>query len=69
MTRRTKFVSVNLTTSARDAVQRATLDLSAQVGRRLSMSTVVEAAITVAQQHTDELSAALSTPKQGEDEQ
>lgn len=61
--RRTPYVSVNLTVPAREAVQRAALDYSARVGRRLAMSAVVVAALEVANRHPDELTAALSASK------
>lgn len=58
-TRRTPYVSVNLTVPARDAIQRAALDYSALAGRRLSLSAVVLAVMQVAREHGDELAAAL----------
>lgn len=59
-TRRTQYVSVNLTVPARNAIQRAGLDYSAKVGRRLPMSAIVLAALDVATRHSDELTAVLS---------
>jgi hypothetical protein len=57
--RRTPYVSVNLTTRARNALQTATLQLSAQVDKRLPMSAVVLAALEVASQHPEEFLSAL----------
>lgn len=66
--RRTPYVSVNLTVPARNAIQRAGLDYSAKVGRRLPMSEIVLAALTVASRHDDELTAALTAPSEGDDQ-
>ncbi|WP_027935489.1 hypothetical protein [Amycolatopsis thermoflava] len=71
--RKTPFVSVNLTVQARDALQRAALLTSAEVGRRLSMSAVLLAAIKVTEDHPAELIEALtgpdaSNPKEGDSE-
>lgn len=67
MTKRERpYVSVNLTVPARDAVQGAALDVSAQVRRRVPLSEVVLAAIAVAQAHPDEFQAALTPSDQGE---
>jgi hypothetical protein len=44
-------VSTNLTVPARDALQRLTLNASAAVGRRISMSAVLLAALTVAAEY------------------
>jgi len=61
--RRTKFVPVNLTLPARHALQQAALALSAAAGRRLSMSAVLLAMASVAQNYPDEVLAALpATP-------
>lgn len=67
--RRTPYVSVNLTVDARNAVQRAALDYSAKVGRRLAMSSIVVAALEVANRHPDELTAALTEPDSREKDQ
>ena len=67
VSRKTQFVSVNLTTQARDKLQRSALDLSAKVGRRLSMSAIVLAAMEIAEQDPDRFMTALNTPSdQGE---
>jgi len=57
--RKTLFVSVNLTSGAREALRQAVLDLSASAGRRLSMSDVVIHATRVAMQHREELVSSL----------
>lgn len=57
---RTRFVSVNLTVPARDALQRAAVQYVVIAGRRLSMSDALLAALRVAERHTAELEAALS---------
>lgn len=67
--RHTKYVSVNLTEPARNALQTATLQLSAQVDKRLAMSAVALAALRVAQQHPEEFVQALNpTTEEGEAE-
>lgn len=58
--RRTKFVSVNITPLARDALRAAALDLSADAGRRLSMSDVVVHAVRVALRHRADLLASIT---------
>lgn len=63
-TRRTPFVSVNLTPSARDELRHATLDLTTPTGRRLSMSDVLIEAIRVAMRHQEELISALVSARQ-----
>ena len=65
--RRTPYVSVNLTTRARNALQTATLQLSAQVDKRLPMSAVVLAALEVASQHPEEFLSALAPTVEGTD--
>ena len=59
--RQTPYVSVNLTVPARDALQSAALQQSARVNQRLSMSAILLAALTVAVNHPDELTAAITT--------
>ncbi len=61
MERKTVFVSVNLTQTARDELRRATLDLTSPAGRRLSMSDVLLAALQVSAGHQDELIGQLKT--------
>jgi hypothetical protein len=60
-TRRTLFVSVNLTPDARDELRRATLDLTTPTGRRLSMSDVLIGVIRIAMRHREELVSALTS--------
>jgi hypothetical protein len=57
--RRTSFVSTALTTTARDRLTSASLQLSAAADRRLSMSTVLIAALDVAAAHREEWDAAV----------
>lgn len=64
--RRTPFVSTNLTVPARDRLQRLSLTLSAEAGRRLSMSAVLLAALAVAEAHPAELVAALTASPGGD---
>lgn len=65
--RKTKFVSVNLTVPARDELQQETLQASAAVGRRLSLSTVLLAALATARAYPDAFHAHLTDPN-GADE-
>lgn len=58
--RKTTFVSVNLTDTARDALRQATLDLTTPAGRRVSMSDVLLAALHVAREHDRDLLDALT---------
>lgn len=58
--RKTPYVSTNLTVPARDRLQRLTLTMAAEAGRRLSMSAVLLAALDVAEQDRDSLTAALT---------
>lgn len=58
--RRTRFVAVNLTVPARSALQQTTLRTSADIGRRLSLSAVLLAALTLAERHPDELLSILT---------
>lgn len=58
--RRTPYVSVSLSARARDDLQNAALTLSAQVGRRLTMSDIARADRAVAARHPDELLAELT---------
>lgn len=67
--RRTPYVSVNLTVPARDAVQRAALDYSAQMGKRLPMSTIVVAALAIARQHDADVLAAIAAEQDAESNQ
>ena len=66
--RKTKFVSVNLTVAARDDLQRETLQAAAAVGRRLSLSATLVAALATARDHPETFHAHLSTDPIGADE-
>lgn len=55
MKRKTPYISVNLTEPARDTLRQATLALTTDAQRRLSMSAVLIAALRVAQNHRQEL--------------
>jgi len=59
-----KFVSVNMTPPARDAVQRMAVLVSAQVGRRTPMSPALLAALEVAERHMDEVAEQLASNEQ-----
>jgi hypothetical protein len=58
-TRKTPFVSVNITGPARDELRAATLALTTSAERRVSMSDVLIAAIRVALKHRDEVVSEL----------
>lgn len=64
-----KFVSMNMTPPARDAVQRMAVLVSAQVTRRVPMSPSLIAALQVAERHMDEVAAQLATNEQEGDNQ
>lgn len=55
MQRNTPYVSVNLTEAAREDLRRATLALTTDAERRLSMSAVLVAALHVAEDHREEI--------------
>jgi hypothetical protein len=65
--RKTPYVSVNLTIPARDALQQLTFEEQARAGRRLALSPVLLAAITVARRYPDELSAMIDSPESEEE--
>ena len=50
-----KFVSVNLTPAARDALRLLTAQLTVELGRRVSMGDAVSILHTVAQKHPKEI--------------
>lgn len=50
-----KFVSMNLSVAARDAVQRMAVLVSAEVTRRIPLSPVVLASLQVAERHMAEV--------------
>lgn len=58
--RKTPYVSVNLTEPARDALQLATLRLAADVGRRLTLSATLIAALRVATDNPDAFMQAVT---------
>lgn len=53
---------VRLATPVHAELQRVTLTLAAEVGRRLSMSEIVAAALNLASQHRPEMIRLLTTP-------
>ncbi len=53
----TKFVAVNVTPEARDILRLLAVQVSAQVGRRVSMSDALIVANAIAGAHTDEIAA------------
>lgn len=61
------YISVSLTESARDALRNLTLELVTPVGRRLTMSEVLIAAVELAHLHRAELLSTLrgETPDEG----
>lgn len=61
------YTAVSLTEPARDLLRATTLDLVTPLGRRLTMSEVLIAALQVAVRHRNELLAVLreETPGQG----
>jgi hypothetical protein len=59
------YASLKITPNAKDALQRVTLNMSASLGRRLTMSDVLTALAALADRHTDELRAALAVDKEG----
>jgi hypothetical protein len=60
--RRTPLTGVSVTVATRDALNRFALDLSAQLGRRISLSALVAALHDVGQRHRDEVLAQLAEP-------
>ena len=54
------YVAVSLKSEARDALRRAALALTSPVGRRVTISEVLLAAVAVAERHRDELLAELT---------
>ena len=58
--RKTPVTAFSVPVAVRDAANRLALDISAALGRRISMAAVVAASIEVASRHPDELRAALS---------
>jgi hypothetical protein len=62
---RQKYVSMQLTEPAREQMQRTQLNVSAAVGRRLTMSAVALAVYAVAERHQDEVIQLLTEPNGG----
>jgi hypothetical protein len=60
--RKTPFVSTNLTVEAHQAWTQATLDQSAKAGRRITQSTVLIAALRIAERYPDEFTELLNVP-------
>lgn len=67
MVRKTPVTALSLPVSVRDEINLVALDMSVKAGRRISMASVVVAALTVAKAHPDELISAL-TPTEETDE-
>ena len=59
---RTKYATTNLLPEVHESARMASLRLGLQVGRRLSLSDVIGAALVVADAHPDEWAAALRGP-------
>lgn len=56
----TKYVSLHVTDEARSSLQRLQLQLSLDVGRRLSLAETLVTAVAVTERHSAEAVAALS---------
>lgn len=56
------YVSVGLTTQAREALRSATVDLTTPAGRRLTLSEVLLALVHVGERHRDEVLTVLAQP-------
>jgi len=70
--RKTPVTALSVPVTVRDQLNRIALDLSAELGWRVSMAAVVSASADVAARHRSELKAALSrttdsAPPQGGD--
>lgn len=67
-----KFVAVNLTPAARDALRHAAVIVSAELGERVSMSDALLIIKTVADQHRDQFRAiadqTMTTSQEGSDD-
>lgn len=61
------YSSVNLTPDALARLRRTTLDVSAQLGRRVPTSDVVSALVTLGERYPAELAQVLSAPAAGSD--
>lgn len=60
--RRTPYTGINLPTSVKDDLNLMSLNLSAKLGRRVSMATFMAAALTLADRHPDEIEEIVSGP-------
>jgi len=58
--RKTPVTALSLPVPVRDEINRVALDLSARIGRRISMAAVVRAAVKVARDHESALIEALN---------
>jgi hypothetical protein len=56
----TKFVAVNLTPDARDALRHAAVVVSAELGHRVGMSDALLVIKAIADRHRDEIEDAMS---------
>lgn len=68
MSRKTPVTALSLPVVVRDEINLVALDLSAEVGRRISMASVVLASLKVAKNHRAELIEILTAPDEGADE-
>lgn len=64
--RKTPVSTVSLWTTVRDDLNHLTVEISAGVGRKVSVSAVVAAMLTVIADHKAELIEALMPPKEEE---
>lgn len=64
--RKTPVTALSLPVVLRDQINLVALELSAQLGRRISMAAVVGAALEVAKRHSDELADVLTPDSTGE---
>jgi hypothetical protein len=64
--RKTPVTALSLPVTVRDEINLVALDLSAKIGKRISMAAVVGASVAVAKRHESELIAALSPEPTGD---
>lgn len=62
MADRRNATSVGVSIETRDALASASLQLGAQIGKRIAIGEVIRAALAVAQAHPEALTAELTTP-------
>lgn len=60
--RKTPFVAIHVTPATRDELRADTLALTAPAGRRVSMSDVLGAALSIARRHEQEWAQLLADP-------